>query len=121
MIRLLGLAWLLTACAAPAAMGGPDAGGVGMFPCHLVPAAEFEAAPKSAVTSVAVDGLSVTATGGSAACRTLDDGAAACDVRGPGYLRADSGGRSLYAHAPGDRITTVVRSPAGLSCRQVGA
>ncbi|MDP8916066.1 MAG: hypothetical protein M3M95_02465, partial [Pseudomonadota bacterium] len=93
MIRLLGLAWLLTACAAPAAMGsagssasGPDAGGVGVSPCHLVSAAEFEAASQSAVSSVAVDGLSVTATGGSAACRTLDDGAAACDVRGPGYL-----------------------------------
>ena len=121
-MRALPLALLLAACAAQPLAPLPDSGGpIGMEPCHAVPAAAYEAAPLSATATSAgaIGDVAVSARGGPIDCRRLDDGSAACSVRGEAFLRAGSGAETRHFHVPNGRIGTVNRLNGALTCRMV--
>ena len=123
-MRALPLVMLLAGCAAQPLAALPDSGGpIGMEDCHAIPASAYEAAPVSAMagTAGAVADVAVTARGASVSCRTLDDGSAACDVRGEAYVRAGSGAEARHFHIPEGRIGTINRLGGALTCRMVPA
>ena len=121
-MRALPLLLLLAACAAQPVAPLPDSGRVWTEDCHAISSAAYEAAQGSASSAAAArGGFAINAKGGIAACRTLDDGSAACDVRGEAYVRAAEGEQVSHFHVPAGRIATVNSLGGVLRCRTLPA
>ena len=122
-MRAFLFALLLAGCAAQPLGPLPDSGRVWTEACHPVSASAYEAAPVSATagSAGAIGDVAVTARGGPVDCRWLDDGSAACSVRGEAYLRAGAPAEVRHFHVPAGRIGTVNRLGGELVCRTTPA
>ena len=121
-MRAIPFVLLLAGCAAQPLAPLPDsAGPIGMQACHPISEAAYEAAPGSAATNAAAvrGGFAINYKGGIAACRTLDDGSHACDVRGEAYVRAAEGAQVRHFHVPATRIGTINSLGGTLTCRML--
>lgn len=109
-----------TGCASPGASPVPDRGGVGFATCPTATRDAFER-QMGTLQTASIGGGELVTKGGALSCRRLDDGASACDVRGPTKFRVGSGEKAAYFEIEDGRQATVTFVGLVLQCRSSGS